>query len=278
LLVARAVERLRAVAWVLGFYALAFATTSVALLAFPPPPLPHPIQVFATTPALFLGAAIATTAAGLLRRNAAAIGWPGLRAAARGVIDGTGVGAAMGVVALVACFAAGARWGLTGESVTSYVPALGLVLSGIAVAALAEELLFRGFPLATLAGAFGRAGAAGVLAVAFGLVHGGNPSVTPLGLANIMLASVVLSWAFFTRGALVTAWSLHAGWNGALAAADVPVSGIGFDLPGVDYAAGAHWLTGGSFGPEGGVAATAAMVGGLTWFAVRARRAGAAAA
>jgi hypothetical protein len=96
--------------------------------------------------------------------------------------------------------------------------------------------------------------------------------VTLFGLANILLASVLLSVAFFTPGALAAAWGLHTAWNGGLALADAPVSGLRFDLPLIDFAPGAReWLAGGTFGPEGGVAATVAMGGALAWLARRHR-------
>jgi hypothetical protein len=45
-----------------------------------------------------------------------------------------------------------------------------------------------------------------------------------------------------------------------LACLDTPVSGIPFDIPLLDYNAGnPTWLTGGKFGPEGGLAASIAL-------------------
>jgi len=55
-----------------------------------------------------------------------------------------------------------------------------------------------------------------------------------------------------------------------LAALDAPVSGLPFHIPLLDYCAGApEWLSGGPFGPEGGlmatVAITAALFGTMRW-------------
>jgi len=45
-----------------------------------------------------------------------------------------------------------------------------------------------------------------------------------------------------------------------LACLDTPVSGVPFDIPLLDYRAGGPvWLTGGAFGPEGGLGATIAL-------------------
>jgi hypothetical protein len=45
-----------------------------------------------------------------------------------------------------------------------------------------------------------------------------------------------------------------------LAALDTPVSGVPFRIPFLDYLPGEPaWLTGGQFGPEGGLSATLAL-------------------
>jgi hypothetical protein len=115
-----------------------------------------------------------------------------------------------------------------------------------------------------------------VFAVVFAVAHVANPEVSSLGLANIGIASLVLSAAFFTRGGLPMAWGVHAGWNGGLAlGADAPVSGLTFDVPVLEFFAGrTTWVTGGAFGPEGGIAASATMAVALIWLSRRAARAG----
>ena len=60
----------------------------------------------------------------------------------------------------------------------------------------------------------------------FGLSHWGNPDVTPLGLANIGLAGILLGTVFFAPGGIWTAWGAHLGWNLSLAALGAPVSGL----------------------------------------------------
>jgi hypothetical protein len=57
-----------------------------------------------------------------------------------------------------------------------------------------------------------------------------------------------------------TAFGTHLGWNGTLAALGAPVSGLPFEIPYVDYTMGRpDWLTGGRFGPEGGLLSTLAI-------------------
>ena len=109
-----------------------------------------------------------------------------------------------------------------------------------------------GLPLVLLAGVFGRWPALVALAVVFALAHGLDPHATPLAIANIALAGILLGVAFFAPGGIWTAFGAHLGWNAALAAADAPVSGMPFTIPFIDHHAGMPvWLTGGAFGPEG---------------------------
>lgn len=192
----------------------------------------------------------------------AALGWRGRGQTVRCFAAGTAVGVAMAFGALtLAVVAGGARIVVLDGGIGSYASAaVGLALV-LLVAALGEELLFRGYPLARLAQGVGRVPASLALAVVFVGMHVANPATSVLGLANIGLAALVLSAAFFTTGGLPLAWGVHFGWNGGLSlGADAPVSGIPFGLPLLDFTAGGPgWLTGGSFGPEGGLVATVVM-------------------
>lgn len=200
------------------------------------------------------------------------IGWPGVRMGGRELLRGmaVGLGMAAGAVLLAVAFG-GARLVFTGEPWSAYATTALSVGAALAVAALAEELLFRGFPLARLAEVLTRPGAAVLLAVLFVAAHLGNPDVSVPGLLNIGLASLVLSAAFFLPGGLPLAWGVHWAWNGGLAlGADAPVSGLRFDVPGLDFVTGERVVVaGGPFGPEGGLAATAVMTLVLIWFGRR---------
>ena len=112
----------------------------------------------------------------------------------------------------------------------------------LAPAALSEEVIFRGVPLVLLAAALGRGAAIAAIAIPFALAHLGNPNLTALGVGNIALAGIFLGLAFYAPGGIWTAWGAHLGWNGILAALDTPVSGVPFDIPFLDYRAGAPVL------------------------------------
>jgi hypothetical protein len=105
-----------------------------------------------------------------------------------------------------------------------------------------------------------------IAGLVFALFHSLNPGVTPLGIGNIALAGIFLGLAFYAPGGLWTAFGAHLGWNSTLAALDAPVSGLPFAIPLFDYSAGEPaWLSGGRFGPEGGLMGTLAITAALLW-------------
>jgi len=188
------------------------------------------------------------------------------------------VGFAIGFVALavaagIAVVAGGLRFtyeGAIGPLVKSLIGVSGILF----VAALAEEAIFRGYPLQTFARA--RLPWVGVLVTLmfFGFVHLSNPNVTPgMTFANTALAGLWLAVGYLRTRSLWLPLGLHWSWNWALGwFFGLPISGINFVshplLKGNDL--GPVWLTGGSYGLEGGVAATVVLVI-FTWFTWRTR-------
>ena len=132
------------------------------------------------------------------------------------------------------------------------------------VAALAEEAMFRGYGLQTLSRA--KLAWLGVLltSVPFGLVHLNNPNVVPgVTFANTALAGSGwppltceravsgCRWEFTGPGTGRSAGSLDCR-SAALSLVSNPL------LKAQDV--GPKWLTGGSYGIEGGVACTIALI------------------
>lgn len=133
----------------------------------------------------------------------------------------------------------------------------------LAVAAAAEEALFRGYPFQVLVQGIGAAPATLLASFAFGLAHIGNPNIGAFALINLVLAGILLSVAYLRTRSLWFASAVHLGWNWTMASVlDLPVSGLEFfDTPLYEpMTAGPAWVTGGAFGPEGGLAGTAALV------------------
>ena len=132
------------------------------------------------------------------------------------------------------------------------------------VAALAEEAMFRGYGLQTLSRA--KLAWLGVLltSVPFGLVHLTNPTVVPgVTFANTALAGIWLAAAYLRTRSLWLPLGVHWAWNWALGwFFGLPISGLNLvSNPLLQSAdSGPKWLTGGSYGIEGGVACTLALI------------------
>lgn len=199
----------------------------------------------------------------------ARIGWRPQGGRGLGLGAAWGCGLALAVLGITVV--GGARIVVAPAMEESYLGVAVPLAVGLALAALLEELLFRGFPLARLAEAAGPIAASVTLALVFTAAHVGNPDVSVLGLVNIGIASLLLSAVFLGRTGLSGAVGLHLGWNATLVlAADAPVSGLRFGLPAVEYFPGPlDLVTGGRFGPEGGLAASAVLAAALAWWVRR---------
>ena len=195
----------------------------------------------------FLGLSIDSGPAGLRR-------W--LSQLAAGVAAG---GVVISATALLLATSGGAHVVLFAAAPPAGVLFLGAFLL---LAALLEELAFRGYLLTRLADSWGPTLAVVTSSVLFGIVHLGNPYVTPLSTCNTALAGVLLAIARLRGGTLWMPWALHFTWNFALGLVfSFPVSGLAFGAhPLSQPLPGPLWLSGGSYGPEGSVALTGVLV------------------
>ena len=178
---------------------------------------------------------------------------PGWR---RDFIFGLGVAAGMLAVLIGGCYAFGfvsMHW--TGRQVSPGILLATLVV--LLLAALNEELIFRGFPLQLLVDSLGEWPAMIAMSTLFGAVHLSNPNASILGTLNTILAGILLSLAYVRTRSLWMPYALHLGWNIGLGFV------FGFPLSGVDIAslwttgtAGSETILGGDYGPEGGLLGT----------------------
>ena len=134
----------------------------------------------------------------------------------------------------------------------------------LAPAALWEELVFRGYLWKVGEDAGGEMVALWSTSVAFGLIHLFNPNAGIRTTILVVLAGLCLGLLRMRIG-LPAAWLAHLAWNWVMAAVlHVPVSGIGFETPGYRAEVGGpSWLTGGDWGPEGGMMAAVVLTGAL---------------
>jgi membrane protease YdiL (CAAX protease family) len=230
-----------------------------------------------------VGAAVALGAAllagwvmlhGVERRPFGALGLPLQRAALRESALGLAAGVAvLGAAVLPVVLTGDVHWVPDGGTPSGYARAVLGALGFLALAAALEEVLFRGYPFQVLVNGVGAWPAAVGASALFAWAHRNNPGVGPLALANISLAGVLLSWAYLRTRSLWFATGVHLGWNWAMAALlDLPVSGLRLETPlYTPVETGADWWTGGDFGPEAGLAASLALLGGTAWV-LRSRR------
>ncbi len=147
-----------------------------------------------------------------------------------------------------------------------------------------EELIFRGYILKNLAEGLrlnigNRTALLAAMVVSsalFGLVHLGNPNATPFSVISIFLAGIMLSLPYLWTGQIGLSIGLHITWNlfqGVIFG--LPVSGTSVPESLLAFTdKGPEWLTGGAFGPEGGLVGLVGMavIFGLVFLYVRKTR------
>jgi hypothetical protein len=144
----------------------------------------------------------------------------------------------------------GSWWGQAGHSALVLLPA-----------AFFEELFIRGYVFAVIRRAWGWRLALVVTSVVFGLLHAWNPGADAESILAVIVAGFFLGAILLSTRSLYAAGAAHFAWNWVMAGAlHIAVSGLASGD--VDYRTvetGPDWLTGGPWGPEGGLAAVALM-------------------
>ena len=144
----------------------------------------------------------------------------------------------------------GSWWGEAGHSTIVLLPA-----------AFFEELFIRGYVFAVLRRASGWRLALIVTSAVFGLLHAWNPGADAESILAVTVAGFFLGAILLATRSLYAAGAAHFAWNWVMSGAlHIAVSGVPSADP--DYRVvetGPDWLTGGGWGPEGGLAAVAVM-------------------
>jgi membrane protease YdiL (CAAX protease family) len=167
------------------------------------------------------------------------------------------LGAALGWGGIVACVLPIA---LLGEMALKFTPTphqlllFALDIGVLAMAALAEEVVFRGYPFQRLIEAMGPGFATLFACLLFMVAHVFNPDSSAASLFTTFLAGWLMALAYLRTRALWVSWGIHFGWNASMGLLfGLPVSGLTIFSPVVStYTRGPVWLTGGGYGPEGG--------------------------
>ena len=134
--------------------------------------------------------------------------------------------------------------------------------------AAGEEVLFRGYGFQRLLEATGPACGVAVSSLLFGVVHLGNPGATTLGVVITVLVGILFALAYLRTRQLWLPIGLHWAWNLAEAMVGFRVSGIrigGMPLVATPVGPphGNQWITGGDYGPEGGLAGMVVIAAGI---------------
>ena len=189
------------------------------------------------------------------------LGPAGLRP--RALVIGLGAGT-LAILVPCALLIASGRFGFEKQpaEIMSWWSATRGALFMLVPAAFVEELAMRGYLLTTLIEGVGTPFAVAITSVVFAILHLLNPDPTFLSTAMVALAGLFLATVRLATGSLWAAGVAHLAWNLAQAVVlHAPLSGLPMPTPGyrlVDH--GPVWLTGGPWGPEGGIAAAGGML------------------
>lgn len=177
-----------------------------------------------------------------------------LRELAIGLLLGAGM-VQLGVVLIR--FHGAVHFTMTGGALASPLAA---AFTRLALAAMTEELAFRGYPFQKLVDSVGAPLAVALLSILFGLLHWYNPHATVTSTANTVLVGILFAVAYLRTRALWLPWGIHFAWNFTLGVVfGLPVSGLDLSTWAQGSAIGPVWLTGGSYGIEGGISGTIAI-------------------
>ncbi|MEJ5240807.1 MAG: type II CAAX endopeptidase family protein [Anaerolineales bacterium] len=148
-----------------------------------------------------------------------------------------------------------------------------LLLPAWMVQGAAEETLLRGWVLPVISVRHGLAIGLAASVILFAALHAFNPGLTPLALVNLALFGLFAALYALREGTLWGVCACHSAWNWALGSVlGLAVSGGEFEQGILNLQInGPEWITGGAFGPEGGLVTTIALLLALGWLFSRRR-------
>lgn len=184
----------------------------------------------------------------------------------RNLLAGLAVGGiAIGSAVLIAVMSGGMSLTLNRDSSGSAITTtLAVTLVIFIAGAVSEETLFRGYLLQTFARSNLVVVGIGFTSLLFAFAHNANPDAGRLSLLNTFLAGIWFALAYLKTRDLWFPLGLHLMWNWLQGPVfGINVSGIAQFSPDPLLRAtdaGPVWLTGGSYGIEGGIVCTIAIV------------------
>ena len=143
-----------------------------------------------------------------------------------------------------------------------------VVLAGWLVQGAAEETLTRGWMLPVLSARYKPWVGILVSSLFFAVLHSLNPNLSVIAMINLALFGFFAAFYALREGSLWGICALHSVWNW------VQGNIFGFEVSGGSFGGGTllnlmetgpDWLTGGPFGPEGGLAVTFVLLVGMAF-------------
>ncbi|MEM7033519.1 MAG: CPBP family intramembrane glutamic endopeptidase [Chloroflexota bacterium] len=161
---------------------------------------------------------------------------------------------------------------------TSVLTGVGLVLIGWLVQGSAEEFIFRGWIFPVISARYSLWLGILLSSLLFAVAHSLNPNIGWLAVLNLFLFGVFTALYALNEESIWGVCGIHAVWNwvqGNLLGLEVSGSRPGDVSLFVIKETGADMLTGGAFGPEGGLMVTAVLgIGIIVVFLVAYRKQG----
>jgi hypothetical protein len=179
-------------------------------------------------------------------------GWP----RRPGWVGEAGLGLAIGWSTVVLCAAVIAVSGGIAVRLSFSLRSWGWFVADaafFALMALAEEIVFRGYPFQRFVRAVGSAGAVLAFAVLYAFMQALEPGASRASVAVAVVFTIVLSTAYLRTRALWVSWGINFGWKAARALIfGLAISGVNSHSPVIQGdPMGPFWLTGGGFGLDG---------------------------
>lgn len=167
-----------------------------------------------------------------------------------------GMGLAVGWAVVVFCAAVLAVGGGIAIRFSANLQAWGWFLVDVAffaMAALAEEIAFRGYGFQRFSRAVGAAGAVLGFSALYAFLQSLQPGSNRVSMVVAVVFTIVLSMAYVRTRALWMSWGINFGWKAVRALLfGLAITGVNSHSPVVQGdPMGPFWLTGGGFGLDG---------------------------
>ena len=128
-----------------------------------------------------------------------------------------------------------------------------------------EEIMLRGFVFTTVSANYGTTLGVFINAFLFAWLHLGNSGISAIALVNLFLFGILASLYFLRRGSIWGICAIHSAWNfaqGNVFGLNVSGNALSESLF-VTVQSERTLISGGTFGPEGGVAVTIVFIIGI---------------